>query len=303
MKLLPWRCWAIGAVILAAAWGQLAPAAETAAPDQQDNAAWAPQLYGLCMDTHDAKRRTIPQQAAMLAELGFDGVGYPLWLDDNLETNLRTLDEAGLKVYLLYVRIKLKPGEAAVDGKITAAIRKLKGRPVTICVLLQGLPPADPRGEAPALKVLRELGDAAAEAGLRVSIYHHVGDWTQSLLHALQVVDKLDHPQVGANFNLCHWLKVDGDKDYRAVLREHADKIFAVTINGAQLGTNTWTNGLIQPLDRGDFDNRALLATLREIGYRGPIGLMCYGIGGDAREHLQRSINVWDAWEAEWTPQ
>ena len=63
---------------------------------------------------------------------------------------------------------------------------------------------------------------------------------------------------------------VDGDKDYRPVLREHADKIFAVTINGAKLGSKTWTNGLIQPLDQGDFDNRQLLATLREIGYRGP---------------------------------
>jgi len=74
-----------------------------------------------------------------------------------------------------------------------------------------------------------------------------------------------------------------------------------VTINGAQLGSKTWTNGLIQPLDRGDFDNRQLLATLREIGYRGPIGLMCYGIPGDAREHLQRSMKVWKSWKAEWT--
>ena len=62
------------------------------------------------------------------------------------------------------------------------------------------------------------------------------------------------------------------------MLRENADKIFAVTINGAQLGSNTWTEGLIQPLDRGDFDNRELLKTLRQIGYRGPIALMCYGV-------------------------
>jgi hypothetical protein len=56
---------------------------------------------------------------------------------------------------------------------------------------------------------------------------------------------------------------------------------------------------LIQPLDRGDFDNRELLAILREIRFRGPFGLQCFGIPGDAREHLQRSINVWKAWKAE----
>jgi len=113
------------------------------------------------------------------------------------------------------------------------------------------------------------------------------------------VVKRVNHPHVGVNFNLCHWLKVDGQKDYRPVLRQNAAKIFAVTINGAQLGSQTWTNGLIQPLDRGDFDNRQLLGTLRQIGYRGPIGLMCYGIPGDPRDYLQRSMRVWKSWQTE----
>ena len=37
----------------------------------------------------------------------------------------------------------------------------------------------------------------------------------------------------------------------------------------------------------------AFLRTLRELGYTGPIGLQCYGTGGDAREHLVRSLNGW----------
>ena len=68
---------------------------------------------------------------------------------------------------------------------------------------------------------------------------------------------------------------------------------------GAQIGANAWTNGLIQPLDQGDFDNRALLATLREIGYQGPVGIMCFGLPGDAREYLQRSMKTWKSWTAQ----
>ncbi len=266
-----------------------APAAEPAAGP--------PKLYGFCVDTHDAKKRSLPEQARMLRELGFDGVGYPLWLDDNREKNLKTLDEAGLPLYLVHTSINVKPGARPFDPRVPEAIRGLKGRPTTVSVLLQGLPPGDPKGEEQAIKALRELGDLARQCGLRISIYHHTGDWTQSLLQALAVVKKADHPCVGVNFNLCHWLMIDGDKDYRPVLRENAARIFAVTINGAQLGAKTWTNGLIQPLDRGDFDNRQLLATLREIGYRGPIGLMCYGIPGDARQHLERSMAVWKSWK------
>ena len=35
------------------------------------------------------------------------------------------------------------------------------------------------------------------------------------------------------------------------------------------------------------------LKTLKELGYKGPIGLQCYGIGGDAREHLAGSMAAW----------
>ncbi|MCU0871404.1 MAG: sugar phosphate isomerase/epimerase [Pirellulaceae bacterium] len=286
-RLLLVALWAGSVVGSGTSWGAEAPAP----------ADWKPALYGFCMEIHDAQKRPLPQQAEMLRELGFAGAGYPLWLDGSLEKNLQTLDAAGLKVYLLYAAVNVNPQEPPFDPRLPDAIRQLKGRPVTVCVLLRGFQPGDPQGEATAVKILRQLGDVAAEVGLRISIYHHVSDWTESLLHALQVVKKADHPQVGVNFNLCHWLKVDGDKDYRPVLRENADKIFVVTINGAQLGSSAWTDGLIQPLDRGDFDNRQLLATLREIGYRGPIGLMCYGIQGDAREHLERSIKVWKNWE------
>ena len=167
-------------------------------------------------------------------------------------------------------------------------------------MILRGLPPGDPRGEESAIKTLRQLGDLAASSGLRISIYHHTGDWADSLLFALKVANETNHPQVGVNFNLCHWLMVEGDKDYRPVLLKNAAKIFIVTINGAKVGTKVWTNGLILPLDQGDFDNRRLLATLRDADYRGPVGLMCYGIPGDAREHLQRSMMVWKCWEAEW---
>jgi sugar phosphate isomerase/epimerase len=285
------------AVLLFAAVGR---AGEPRPKADKGRAAWAPKLYGFCIETHDAKKRSIPEQAQMLRELGFDGVGYPLWLDENLEKNLRTLDEAGLKAYHLYASVNVDPKSPPFDPRLPEAIGKLKGRPVTICVLLQGLPPGDPRGEEPAVKILRQLGGVAAQSGLRISIYHHTGDWTESLLYTLRVVEQVNHPQVGANFNLCHWLMVDGQKDFRPVLRRHAAKIFAVTINGAQVGSKTWTDGLIQPLDRGDFDNRDLLRTLRQIGYRGPIGLMCYGIPGDARTHLERSMKVWKSWEAEW---
>ena len=52
-------------------------------------------FFPFCIDWHDAKKRNFEQQAAMLKELGYDGVGH-IWLDKVAE-RLKTLDAAGLQ--------------------------------------------------------------------------------------------------------------------------------------------------------------------------------------------------------------
>jgi len=259
--------------------------------------AWPPKLYGFCMELPAVANPSVGDQARLLKELGFDGAGYALWLGETMDNNLRALDAHGQALYLVYLSVNLNTEQPAFDPRVPEALAKLRGRPVTVAVLFRGFPPGDARGMEPAVKILRELGDLAAQSDLKISIYHHTSDWTESLLFALKLVKQVDHAQVGTNFNLCHWLKVDGEKDYRPVLRENAERIFAVTINGAQVDAEAWTGGLIQPLDKGDFDNRALLGLLQEIGYAGPVGLMCYGVPDDTREHLQRSMQIWKSWQ------
>jgi sugar phosphate isomerase/epimerase len=108
------------------------------------------------------------------------------------------------------------------------------------------------------------------------------------------VADKVDRPNVGVMFNLCHWLRVDPSRDYRPLLKRALPRLWAVSINGADVRDEKpgWDR-YIQPLDRGDFEVAGLLAELKSLGYRGPVGLQCYGIGGDVREHLERSMTAW----------
>lgn len=279
-------------------------------PAHKRQAPWAPKLYAFDFEASDAKHRSLAEEAGMLRELGFDGVGYLLWLDqlapklrllgEDLEANLRTLDDAELPLLGVGASVNVDPSAPRpYDQRLVDAIRKLKGRRLTVEVMLDGLAPGDKRGEKPAVQALRELGDLAAKSNLRISVYHHVKSWAQHFDDALRVVKKVNHARVGVNFNVAHWLAVDGAKDYQPVLRSGAEKIFVVTINGAKVGA-TEIPELIQPLDQGDFDNRQLLATLRDVGYQGSIGLQCFGIPGDARQHLQRSMKVWNAWKAEW---
>jgi hypothetical protein len=63
--------------------------------------------------------------------------------------------------------------------------------------------------------------------------------------------------------------------------------LFAVTLNG------TTETGSIETLDRGTFDVYRFLKSLKRNGFKGPIGLQGYGIGGDVRENLRRSMEAW----------
>jgi len=276
----------------------VAVALSSVAAVASEPAAWSPKFYVYClqMGVKGVQQPTPPQQAQLFRELGYDGGGFLMWYEADLEQNLKALDDAGQGVYLLQVNLNVAPQKPVYDPRLPAAIRALKGRPVTLCVTINGLKAADPAGMEPAVKALRELGDCAQAAGIRVSVYQHVNCWAESMHFIFDLVRTVNHPCVGANFNVCHWLKVHGNEDYAPLLKQNAAKLFCVTICGAQRDAKAWTNGLIQPLDRGDFDNGQLMRVLREIGYRGPIGVMCYGIPDEPRDQLTRSLKMLKSW-------
>lgn len=254
----------------------------------------APPLFAFCMDTHDSAKRSLEDQAALLAELGYDGAGH-LWLDD-LDQRIATLDAHGLKLFQVYLRVNVVPDATEpYDPRLKNALPSLKGRDTMLALLVSGAPPSDPSGDDRAVELVREIADLAAASGVRVALYPHAGDWLERVEDAIRVVQKVERPNVGLMFNLCHWLKVDDEENLKPLLSAAMPYLFAVSIHGADradeihAGTGNW----IQPLDSGTFDISAFLDTLRRLGYSGPIGLQCYGIPGDARDHLTRSITAW----------
>jgi sugar phosphate isomerase/epimerase len=269
--------------------------AASASPPAQGATAGAADAYPFfpfCIDWHDAKKRTFEQQAAMLRELGYDGVGH-IWLDKVAE-RIRSLDEAGLKLYQITMTVDLTPGKPPYDPRFRDVLALVKGRHVQFDLLVSGGKPSDPASDPRAVEVLREMSDLARDSGAQLLLYPHVTNTIERIEDAVRVAEKVDRPNVGVIFNLCHWLRVDSRRDYRPLLEKAMPHLWAVTINGAdEFDEKPGWDHYIQPLDTGSFDMRRFLKTLKELGYRGPIGLQCYGIGGDARDHLARSMTAW----------
>jgi sugar phosphate isomerase/epimerase len=249
-------------------------------------------FFPFCIDWHDAKKRSFQEQAELLKELGYDGVGHT-WLDQVSE-RLKSLDDAGLRLFQITMTVEVAPGKTPYDARFRDVLALVKGRHVQFDLLLNGMKPSDPSVDPHAVAILREMSDAARDSGSQLLLYPHQGSWVERMEDACRVADQVNRPNVGVMFNLCHWLRVDKQRDYRPLLKQALPRLWAVSINGAdEFDDQPGWNRYIQPLDQGSFDVGGLLKTLRELGYRGPIGLQCYGIGGDAREHLTRSRNAW----------
>jgi len=266
-----------------------APAAESSPPRRP----FLPPFFALCLDTHDEKKRTLPEQAALLKQLGYDGAGH-LWLDQ-VGARLQTLDAVGLKLFQIYLRADLSPGaHPPYDARLKEVLPRLLNRGTMLAVILAGGKPSEASQDPRAVEVVREMAGMAEAAGVKIALYPHAGDWLERVEDAIRVTARVDRPNVGLMFNLCHWLRTDPQRYYRTLLERAMPRLFAVSINGADTFDDQpgWSR-YIQPLDRGSFEVGALLRTLRQLGYAGPIGLQCYGLPGDARDHLARSMAAW----------
>ena len=250
-------------------------------------------FFPFCIDWHDAKKRNFEQQAVMLKELGFDGVGH-IWLD-KVEERLKTLDAAGLILYQITMVVEVGPGKQPYDAnRFKQVCALIEGRHVQFCLLLNGMKPSDPAVDPHAVEILQAMSDQTRPSGSQLLLYPHQGSWVERIEDSMRVADKVNRPNVGVMFNLCHWLRGDKSRDYRPLLKQAMPRLWAVSINGAdEFDDKPGWDHYIQPLDNGSFDVGALLKTLKELGYKGPIGLQCYGIGGDVREHLARSMTAW----------
>jgi len=263
----------MGAADLGVLFG-LAGAAEKAAPYQ--------------FFVFDNGLRGIADPAKLLKELGYAGVGWGGW---NVAPVVEQYEAQGLKVFSTYVNCHLDK-TPAYDPAAKEAIHRLRGTGVIVWLCVLGGKPG--QDDQKALRIIREIADLAEGAGLRVALYPHTGFYVATTADALRLVRQLDRKNVGVSINLCHELMTDQGSKLPTTIREAMPYLFLVSINGADTKEPGFGwDRLIQPLGRGNFDVYGFLKELYAAGYRGPIGLQCYGVKGDAAENLRQSMGAW----------
>jgi len=249
------------------------------------------------MDTalHAAPEET----AALLKELGYAGLGGSGYQIAPLRKALEAKD---LRLCNVYLTVGFDTTKPALTPEMKQLIDDLKGHDSALWLAISHvtsagakLPLSSTEGDGTAAAQLKEIAAYAAPRGVKIALYPHTGFWLERCSDAVRVAEKADHPAIGATFNLCHFLKVEGDTDPLPVIQRALPRLFFVTLNGADAGDTRamgWDR-LIQTLDRGTWDTTSFLRRLREAGYKGPVGFQGYGIPGDSRDNLTRTMTTW----------
>jgi hydroxypyruvate isomerase len=253
------------------------------------------------MDTalNDGKARSATDQAAMLKELGYDGFGASGYPTEDL---FSAFEKERLTIFNTYLTLTFDSAKPGLDPTLKGFVPRLKSHDTALWIAIKGvtrdgkkLSPSDVAGDDVAVSLLRELADLALTNHVKIALYPHARLWLERVEDALRLAGKADRPNIGVTFNLCHWLVVEGNRDPKPVLIKAMPRLFFVSINGAdnpEPGKVDWSK-MIQPLDIGTYDVAGFVNSLRGLGYKGPIGFQGYGIRGDSREILRRSMTAW----------
>ena len=233
------------------------------------------------------------QQAEVLAELGYDGIGYTGL--KNVPSLLEAMRKHNLRVFSTYLAVDLEPGTLAYDPALPQAVKQFEGSGAALWLHVHAKGASAGSMDDRAVEVIGNIADMAKESGLPVVLYPHTGFYVATTSDAVRLVSKLRRENVGVSFNLCHFLRQTDESELEDRLAEAAPYLSLVSINGCDSG-DTQSMGwdrLIQRLDKGSFDVKRVLQLLQQHGYQGPVGLQCYQIKGDIRDSLRLSIKAW----------
>ncbi len=239
-------------------------------------------------------------QAALVKKIGYSnlagqgGNGYYQWRE--------AMDKVGIAMPEIYIQMGIgQDRKAKYDGELMNIIKHAKNRNLLIAFVLYNDLKIEDRQEADKIFIegIQELADYCHPFNVKIAIYPHANLHCETVSHSVSLAKAIDRRNVGAIFNLCHYLKVEGQQSWKESLQNAFPYLFMISISGADAGDTkklSWDK-LIQPLGEGSFDVYELVKYVKDLGYEGLFGLQCYNIKQDCEKALTKSMDTWKSYQ------
>jgi hydroxypyruvate isomerase len=218
------------------------------------------------------------EEAKMLKDMGYDGVSQVFGLNQNLIKRAESYKKQGIHALSIY----LNAGSTPIG---TEFLKPLAKQGFMIELTVQKISPD-------IIASIRKTAENMSELNIPLALYPHAGFDLATIPQAMKVVREVNHPNLGIMFNLCHFLKNEKLADLEKTIALCSPHLFSISTSGADVDGKNWPT-LIQTLDQGTFPQQRLVKALKKNNFKGPVSLQGYGIKGDKRNNLTKSIQAW----------
>lgn len=225
---------------------------------------------GLC--TISGRDRPLAEVIEIAADVGYDAV--EIWGKDHVnggsETECRTVNgmvtQNGMEVTAFgsYLRAGTDDFADEVDHEVAVADR-LGAEMIRVWAGRGSYTDHDPTYFDRVVEDLRTTADRAADRGVEVTVEKHANTLTDTLEGARAVIDAVDHPNCGLNYQPGFSVRadeIDREVDELAGMTNHCH-LQAVPARGAGGGDRC-------PLSEAFYDVEGVLACLQRDGFEGP---------------------------------
>jgi putative heme-binding domain-containing protein len=244
-------------------------------------------LVAWCIVPFDRQKRSPEERAEMLERLGFKRFAYD-WRAEHLPTFDREIE--ALKKHNVALDAVWFPAALNEDARtILDALRRYKIHTQLWVTMGDPAPQGDQEAKVTAgAAAIEPIALEAETVGCKVALYNH-GGWFGEPENQLAIIDRLGMPNVGIVYNLHHGHQ-HLDR-FVTLLQKMLPKLLALNLNGMEREGDRIGKKIL-PLGQGEVD-LALLRTVCESGYRGPIGVLGHTMD-DAEERLRDNLDGLD---------
>ena len=249
-------------------------------------------LVAWCIVPFDAKKRGPEERAAMMERLGFRMFAY-----DYRAEHIPTFDAEmeALKRHRVQLLAWWFPTALNAEAQNILDVLKRHQVRAQLWVTGGGAPTKTPEEQATRVATeanrIKAIADAAGRIGCSVVLYNH-GAWFGEPENQIAIIEKLrasGTTNVGIVYNLHHGH--EHLERFPALLQTMRSHLVGLNLNGMVRDGET-SGRKILPLGQGDLDLQ-LLKTIRESGWRGPIGILNH-TDEDAEARLRDNLDGLD---------
>jgi sugar phosphate isomerase/epimerase len=241
-------------------------------------------LVAWCIVPFDAKKRGPEERAQMLDRLGLKRLAYD-WRDEHIATfdqEVETMQRHGIEVTAWWF-----PG--GLNDTARKILDCLERHQVKAQLWITMGDPAPQASQADkvqaAAAAVRPIAEAAGKIGCSVALYNH-GGWFGEPENQVAIIEHLLMRNVGIVYNFHHG---HGHlARFPELMGKMQPHLLAINLNG-MVADGDKVGKKILTLGEGDQD-LTLLKTIRDSGWRGPVGILDHRPETDSEETLRANL-------------